>query len=67
MTGQRRSSAEDAAMLAGEPAEAAELPPPEHWVPPRRRWPTMVATALAAVIAILAILAMWRLPPFAAG
>lgn len=54
-------------MLAGEPAEAAELPPPGHWVPPRRRWPTMVATALAAVIAILAILAMWRLPPFAAG
>lgn len=64
MTLPRHTSTEDAALLADEPEEAAAPPIATHWLPPRRRWPAIAATGLAALIVILAILAMWRLPPF---
>ncbi len=40
-------------------------PPPEGWRPPRRKPVTLIAIAAIALVAVLAILYAWKLPPFA--
>ena len=45
----------------------ASEPEPHVWHPPRKRLRTMVLIALLAAGALLAVLKVWDLPPFAAG
>ena len=44
--------------------DKAENPPPEHWSPPKKGLLVSAVIVLLAIIAVLAILAAWQLPPF---
>ncbi len=48
------------------PAPAA-APAPQVWQPPRKRMGMIAITVLLAAAALLAVLALWNLPPFAGG
>ena len=58
---------------AAPPATAAEATPdsavdaPSSWQPAKRNRVAIAATALIALAAVIAVLAAWRLPPFARG
>jgi RND family efflux transporter MFP subunit len=59
---------------AGSPAPAvapapapAVAPAPQVWQPPRKRMHMIALTVLLAAGALLAVLALWNLPPFAGG
>ena len=52
------------------PAPAPSSPPSASaaaWAPPARHWGLTVLIAVLAVVAMLLILAVWRLPPFSGG
>ncbi len=44
--------------------EKAENPPPDHWSPPKKGLVISGVIVLLAIVAVLAILAAWQLPPF---
>jgi len=47
--------------------QASTSPPPTHaaWKPASNGWPAIVAFTFIVIVGMLAILAAWRLPPFA--
>ena len=47
--------------------EKAENPPPDHWSPPKKGLVISGVIVLLAIVAVLAILAAWQLPPFGAA
>ncbi len=56
-------SAPEAGAATGDRGKA-ENPPPEHWSPPKKGLVVSGVIVLLAIIAVLATLAAWRLPPF---
>ena len=60
---QSETEAEEKA-VAAETDDPQINPPPEGWRPPPRSRTTIIAIAVIALIAVLAILYAWKLPPF---